>query len=72
MIVLAFLTDLEVVGKILRHLGLPTTAPALAPSRSSSHSLGFALPGMGGASVGDKVYAVEDSGELEPVIRPPP
>ena len=76
-----FPTDPEVVDKILRHLGLPLSPPALTPARSSSHSLGLALPGMGGASIGDKVDAVEDSGELEqlePVIRrareggPPP
>jgi len=35
MIVLAFLTDLAVVEKILRHLGLPHVAPALAPVRSA-------------------------------------
>jgi hypothetical protein len=32
MVVLAFLTDPAVVAKILGHLGLPTTAPALAPA----------------------------------------
>jgi hypothetical protein len=32
MVVLAFLTDPEVVGKILRHLGLPASAPVLAPA----------------------------------------
>jgi hypothetical protein len=30
---LAFLTDPEVIGKILRHLGLPAEPPALAPPR---------------------------------------
>jgi hypothetical protein len=34
MIVLAFLTDPELVEKILRHLGLPWSAPSLAPARS--------------------------------------
>jgi hypothetical protein len=43
MVVLAFLTDPEVVVNILRHLGLPTTAPALAPSRASGRMMGFAL-----------------------------
>jgi hypothetical protein len=32
LVVLAFLTDPKVVGKILRHLGLPTCAPALVPA----------------------------------------
>jgi hypothetical protein len=35
MVVLAFLTDPDVVAKILRHLGLPTCPPSLAPARSS-------------------------------------
>jgi hypothetical protein len=33
MVVLAFLTDPEVVGRILRHLDLPNQAPSLAPVR---------------------------------------
>jgi hypothetical protein len=84
MVVLAFLTDPEVVGKILRHLGLPLSAPALTPARSSAvpsqggRSLGFALPEGDGASVrgeGDPASRLpvgRDSGELEPIIRPPP
>jgi hypothetical protein len=36
MILLAFPTDPEVVGKILRHLRLPLSAPALTPTRSSA------------------------------------
>ncbi len=78
MIVLAFLSDPEVVGKILHHLGLPATAPALAAARSSGRSLGFALPEEDSASVreeGDTVGRVPvggDSGEPEPSIRPPP
>jgi hypothetical protein len=43
MIVLAFLTDPEVVGKILCHLGLPLAAPALAPASSSGEARGFEL-----------------------------
>ena len=31
--VLAFLTDSKAITKILRHLGLPTDAPAVAPAR---------------------------------------
>jgi hypothetical protein len=34
-VVLAFLSDPEVVGKTLKHLGLPLSAPALTPARSS-------------------------------------
>jgi hypothetical protein len=34
MIGLAFLTDAPVVERILRHLGLPWSAPALLPARS--------------------------------------
>jgi hypothetical protein len=44
MTILAFLSDRKDVGKILRHLGLPTTVPALAPTRSSGRVLRFALP----------------------------
>ena len=42
MTVLAFLSDPEVVGKILNHLGLPACAPALggAQDRPCVHSLG--------------------------------
>jgi hypothetical protein len=78
MVVLALLSDPEVVGKILRHLGLPTTVPALAPARSSAvpskggRSLGFVLPEEDGASVREEGDTVEDSGEPEPSIRPPP
>jgi hypothetical protein len=36
MVVLAFLTDPDVVAKILRHLGLHTCPPPLAPPRSSA------------------------------------
>jgi hypothetical protein len=38
------LSDPEVVGTILRHLRLPATVPALAPTRSSGRVLRFALP----------------------------
>jgi len=51
-VVLALMTDPDAVGKILRRLGLPFSAPALAPARSSGRPLGFPLsdedsrPGM--------------------------
>ena len=38
---IALLTDGKVVRRILEHLGLPTTAPVLAPARSPPE-LGFA------------------------------
>jgi hypothetical protein len=44
MVVLAFLTDPEVVGKILTHLGLSTTAPTLTPARPSAQPLRLDLP----------------------------
>ena len=69
MVVLAFLTDPEVVGKILRHLGLPTTAPALAPSRSSGRMMGFALGEDEVASASDLVDAAEESTLPLPPIR---
>ena len=52
MTVLALLTDPEVVGRILRHLGLPTMAPALASARLSGRVLGFALADDSGSGDG--------------------
>ena len=53
-VVLAFLTDPDVVGRILPHLGLPTCAPALAPASwapSPQHLLQqgveFSIAGLG-------------------------
>ncbi len=70
MTVLAFLTDPDVVGKILRHLGLPTTAPALASAgRSPQPELGFTLAGED-AEPGRR-DAEGDDGE-EPGPRAPP
>jgi Putative transposase len=43
MTVLALITDLEVVGRILNHLGLPACAPPLSPARQKSEPLGFEL-----------------------------
>jgi hypothetical protein len=36
MVVLAFLSDPSVVGRILRHLHLPTAPPPVSPARSSA------------------------------------
>ena len=62
MVVLAFLTDPEVVGKILRHLGLPTTAPLVARARSSGEAKGFELFAD---ERGAGHEACEDDGEME-------
>ena len=60
MVVLAFLSDPAVVSRILRHLGLPLAAPALAPARSSGEARGFE-PFAAERSVGDG--ECEDDGE---------
>lgn len=72
MVVLALLSDPEVVGKILRHLGLPTMAPALLPARSSGRELGFALPEEDAVSGGGDDDGWGNSGTWEPPVRPPP
>ena len=72
MLVLAFLTDPDVVGKILRHLGLPAAAPALARSRSSGRAMGFALAEDEAASTLDLGDEAEESAVAQPPIRPPP
>ena len=72
MIVLAFLTDPEVVGKILRHLGLPCSAPFVAPARSPAPALGFALPDEDCISSAREEDEGRDLVAPEPLIRPPP
>jgi hypothetical protein len=72
MVVPAFLSDPDVVGKILRHLGLPTTAPALAPARSSGGAPGFDLPPEDAGSDAGDDDGWGDSGASEPPVRPPP
>jgi len=86
MIVLALLTDPDAVAKILRHLGLPTAPPPLAPASSS---LGQPLPGpqlplyRSPAQEDAVEYGDGDAGEDQvqdgaspvvspPTIRPPP
>ena len=61
MVVLAFLTDPDVVGRILRYLGLPTCAPALAAACSTpcqqllmQHTLSFSSPGLACARSEDR------------------
>jgi hypothetical protein len=86
MVVLAFLTDPEVVEKILRHLGLPTCAPALAPAGSmpcqqlplqqlapfSGPALGCTVPDEGGMKDSGEDEEVGSSEAAPPDIRPPP
>ena len=72
MTVLAFLTDPDVVGRILRHLGLSTSAPALAPAGSPQPELGFALAEESGASGRDQGAGGGGPVGTEPLVRPPP
>lgn len=66
MTVLAFLTDVEVVCKILKHIGLPTESPRLAPAQQLGQMDIF----MGLVSEQDQVQ--EDSKLLERPCRGPP
>ena len=70
MVVLAFLTDPDVVGRILRHLGLSSCVPALSPARSSGLPLGFDLADVD-SSAGTAEEA-SDSIDSDAPIRPPP
>ena len=72
MVVLASLTDPEVVSRILRHLGLPIVAPMLAPARRSGEAEGVEM-GAGGVDLGSEEPQVmtEEDGPGPP-IRPPP
>ena len=74
MTVLAFLTDPEVVGKILKALGLPGTAPTLSPSRWSGREMGFALAEneAAAADAGGLGDEGEGSAQRSSPIRPPP
>jgi hypothetical protein len=86
MVVLAFLTDPEVVGKILRHLGLPTSAPALVPAGSMpspqlllQQGAAFSAQGLGDVPSDEGEVLDREGGEEgncssapSPEIRPPP
>lgn len=70
LVVLAFLTDPEVVRKILACLGLPTSAPARAKAGSSDPPLGFDLPDEHIES--DRTEGSIQQGVEVGSIRPPP
>ena len=53
MVVLAFLTDPDVVRKILAPLGLPTTAPALVPARTPHKGKSRCVAGSGPPGIPD-------------------
>ena len=84
MVVLAFLTDPDVVGKILKHLGLPTSAPVLAPAGSvppaqllMQQEAAFSDPAEEGpwpegGVVSDRGVAQGSSATSRSNIRPPP
>ena len=82
MVVIALLTDPAVVGKILRHLGLPHVAPALAPADAAPWQPGLdPLPALvEGDVVAPEVDTAPDGtrggawGWPDPYsrIRPPP
>ncbi|MBU1701000.1 MAG: hypothetical protein KJ831_12720 [Candidatus Eisenbacteria bacterium] len=62
------------VGKILRHLGLAATPPALSPARPSDPPMGFLLEadaeGMAGGL--DEDNGAAEGADPDPWIRPPP
>lgn len=70
MTVLAFLTDPEVVVKILRHLGLPTVTPAHAAAGGPAPAFGFARPEEDARPA--DVNEGGEAGPGEPPTRPPP
>jgi hypothetical protein len=76
MVVLAFLTDPDVLGRILQHLGLPSVAPALAPARSSAAPLGLAMsmpmPDGGPSREGAESREPGHLPLRQSTIRPPP
>jgi hypothetical protein len=72
MVVLAFLTDPEVVARILKHLRLPCAAPVLTPARSSGPALGLALPDEDSISSAREEDGGRDFVTSDQLIRPPP
>jgi hypothetical protein len=72
LVVLALLSDPEVVGRILRHLGLPALAPTQAAARPSGRVLGFDLAEDGGGSEGSGHDGDGEPGTSALRVRPPP
>jgi len=72
MTVLAFLTDPEVVKKILAHLKLPICPPALVRARSTGAPLGFQLGEEGSLFPTPGWGEGEDSGTAGSSGRSPP
>ena len=72
MVVLAFLTDPDVVGRILRHLGLPACAPVLAPARSAGIMFDCASAECERSSGEGDGDGWTDDVTVDPRIRPPP
>ena len=71
MVVLAFLSDPDVVAKILRHLRLPTCPPPLTPARSTNQPLTFELPEVSTPQHEGFPHGQEETAPL-PTTRPPP
>jgi hypothetical protein len=72
MVVLAFLSGPEVGGRILKHLGLPVFAPALAAARPSGRLLGFGLAEEGAGVQTGSDDGGGETGDLAMPVRPPP
>ena len=69
LIVLALLSDPEVVHKILNHLGIPTCVPALAPARSSAPPHGGTASGPPCPREGERDLASPSEVGYRPVRR---
>ena len=67
MTIIAFLTDPNVLTKILEHLKLPSTPPTLAPARSS-----FAEKDLFSNEEIDEPVCSEDPGPVDGPARAPP
>jgi len=68
MTVIAFLTDPPVLKRILDHLGLPSTPPAVAPARSPIDEAGLFADEFPDDNGGDWTHQEEGS----QIARDPP
>jgi hypothetical protein len=71
LIVLAFLTDPDVVSKILSHLHLPTSPPPVAKARIAGSPLAFPLED-GELPFLRRADGAMDADGAQPCGRPPP